>query len=197
MAQGRSVIDPETGKRRCTADKTHQPGVRCGKAPRVGAVVCETHGGNAPQVLASSARKLHKAELETRAKNIVKRAGHEPVEDPVEELAKVAGEVIAFKDAVAQLIDLTEARYEHQAGEQLRAEVALYERALDRSAKTLESIIKLDLSGRRTKVEEAKIMIVMAAINAAFTRLELPASQKAKVIQVFQEELNAASAAQA
>lgn len=197
MAHGRSVIDPETGKKRCTADKSTEPGVRCRMPPRVGAEVCHFHGGNAPQVKAAAARRLHQHEIEKKAKLIVARAGYEPVEDPVEKLSEVAGRVIAFMEAVDELVDLSKVRYESQAGEQLRAEVALFERSLDRSAKILESIIKLDLAGRRTKIEEAKILLVMTAINQAFSRVNLPAIEKARVIQVFQEELGALSAASA
>jgi hypothetical protein len=194
LAHGRNVFDPETGRRRCTADKVHQPGNRCGLAPRTGTVVCGFHGGAAPQVQAAAARGLYRNEIEKKARNAIAKAGYEPVEDPVEKLSEVAGRVIAFMEAVDGLVDLSKARYEHHAGEQLRAEVALFERSLDRSAKILESIIKLDLAGRRQKVEEAKILLVMAAIDKAFSRVGTPAVEKAKVIQVFREELSALSA---
>lgn len=143
-------------------------------------------------MLAAAARRLRANEIEKRAKGIIARNGFEPVEDPVEELGKVAAEIIAFKDAVGLIVGRLEAMsYEHAQGEQLKAEVAVYERALDRSARTLESIIKLGLGERRAKIEEAKIVIVLAAINTAFAQIDLPAAEKKKAIEIFQRELSA------
>ncbi|MEX5713459.1 hypothetical protein AB1484_35920 [Parafrankia sp. FMc6] len=94
------------------------------------------------------------------------------VENPLEELAKVAGEIVAVKDLFRErLANLGENawRYQGQGAEQLRSEVALFERALDRTVTVLGVFARLNIDERLARIAEEQgqaistVMIRMAA----------------------------------
>lgn len=58
-------------------------------------------------------------------------------------------------------------RYRGGAGEQLRAEVALYERAMDRLGKFLSDFGRLRVDERLAKISERQADTVIGAIEAA------------------------------
>lgn len=127
-----------------------------------------------------------------RATNFLTREGYRQIDDPVEALAELAGEVWAAKDFFAAKIE--ELRYSSNVGEQLRAEVALYERALDRCIKVLEVMAKLGISERRTKVAEAEAIMLAAVIQNVLGRLDLSPDQEALALSIVPEELRAITA---
>lgn len=117
------------------------------------------------------------------------------VEDPIEALSELAAEVIVMKDYFRSQIEAL--RYQSPTGEQLRAEVALYERALDRCVRILETMAKLGISERRTAIAEAQAITLMAVISNVLDRLELTEDQRAIAGAVVPEELRAIEAAEA
>lgn len=142
--------------RQCTAQSSRS-GERCRKSPMNGATVCRNHGGATPQVRAAAARRLTVAKVLADAEAVLAHEGVEAVADPVEALARLAAEADAFKSALAARVNaLKSVRYGASGAgtEQLRSEVALYERALDRTAKFLEVLAKLGYEDRRTRVLE-------------------------------------------
>jgi hypothetical protein len=146
---------------RCTATSS-QSGERCQKRPIVGGTVCYTHGGATPQVRAKAAERV----LEAQVSREIGRQGWEPVGNPVEAYADNAGEVLAFKDRLRERVELLddwtmriaafgggegeegEGRQLMAMGEQVRAYVAAYERALDRAERTLARMIGLGLDAK-------------------------------------------------
>jgi len=72
---------------------------------------------------------------------------------------------------------LEEWRYTHGSGEQLRSEVAVVERAMDRAANVLTMIAKLNLDERLVRLEEAKAALVEKLILDVFTDLHLTEQQ--------------------
>jgi hypothetical protein len=149
-----------------------------------GATVCRSHGGAAPQVRAAAARR----EAEAQVRRGLARLDVAPIDDPLGELAKLAGQVVAWKDALAVKVnELTTGtcpecgpaeadaplRYEaHGAGtEQLRAEVALFERALDRCASVLGLIAKLGIDERMARISELQAAAVVKAVDAGLAHL--------------------------
>lgn len=149
--------------RKCTGRR--RDGSRCGNAPVRGALVCRMHGGSAPQVRAKAAQRLAEAEL----RQGLARLEVDPVGDPLTELSKLAGQVVSWKDALAAKVnELTELRYAATGAgtEQLRAEVALFERALDRCAAVLGLIAKLGIDDRMAAISERQAAAVVRALDA-------------------------------
>lgn len=157
---------------RCTATaKSSQE--RCKRTAPPGSTVCRAHGGAAPQV----ARKAAEREVERQALAQLSRHGYAPVADPLTALAELAGEVLAvkniFRERLAALSEDAWRRTDDHGAEQLRAEVALYERALDRSARVLADIARLRIDERLTAITEEQARTMVAILTAVLERLDL------------------------
>lgn len=95
-----------------------------------------------------------------------------PIADPLNELLDLAGEVGALKEVLrvmaAQLFSENKVRYAHsKAGEQLRVEILLYERAVERFAKILIDISKLRIEDRLAGVQQQTADMMERALDAA------------------------------
>lgn len=97
------------------------------------------------------------------------------VSNPLEELALLVSEVLLYKDYTAQRVaELRgQERYEGKAGEQLRAEVALYERSLDRAGKLLVEWSRLNIDERLARIEEQKAQQILDVIRSSLGHVEL------------------------
>lgn len=157
---------------RCTATAKGS-GERCKRAATQGAPVCRVHGGAAPQVRRKAAERLAAHE----ALGELARRGVTPVDNPLAALASLAGEILTakdvFRDRVARLQEEAWRFTDDKGGEQLRAEIAMYERALDRSARVLADIARLKIDERLMAITEAQGQMVAAVIVAVLERLEL------------------------
>lgn len=172
--------------RRCWAHVTS--GERqCQQFPIPGQRVCHYHGGSSPNAKAAGAKRV----AEQRAQNFLQRIDHEPLADPLGELLRIASEAVAAKDYFSAQIE--ELRYKSQTGEQLRSEVALWERAMDRCVKTIETIVKLGLAERVTRVREAEVALLNEAMDRTFARMGLSKAQRAEAEVIVIEELEAIS----
>jgi hypothetical protein len=91
-----------------------------------------------------------------------------PIGNPLDALEALAAEIVAFKQILAAKVatlSMDDWRYRHdRAGEQIRTELFLYERALDRCAKVLTNIAKLHIHEHRLELERE----VAAMIERAF-----------------------------
>lgn len=99
----------------------------------------------------------------------------DPVTDPLSELMALAAEVKSLKELlreyVAHLFADGKIRYAHnKAGEQLRMEILLYERALERFAKILIDISKLKIEDRLAGVREKTAAMLEQALDAALEK---------------------------
>jgi len=80
---------------------------------------------------------------------------------------------------------LTSIRYEDmKSAEQLRSEVALYERAMDRTARLLETMVKLDFEKRMLALNEAQLDLMEHAVKMILDGLDLSPMQRARVPEV-------------
>lgn len=139
---------------------------------------CKMHGGNTPNG--------KKGAVEDGARLILARLDVEPVADPLAELSKLAGQVCAWRDAIAGKVnELLDIRYSQDSGEQLRAEVAVYERAMDRCTTILTAMAKLNIDERLAKISERQAQLVEAAVLAAIAAAGLDGEQT----RVFQATL--------
>lgn len=103
-----------------------------------------------------------------------------PVADPLTALSEIAGQVVAFKDAMAERVNrLTEIRYtDLKYAEQLRSEVALFERALDRCERFLTAMARLNIDERLAAIQQRQVDAVTAALSAAIAELGLSEQQQ-------------------
>jgi len=120
-------------------------------------------------VKAAAAERL----LDARVRDTLARLGSPTgpaVDNPLATLAQLAGQVLGFKDAIGELVnELREIRFTDAKGsEQLRSEVALYERALDRSIQVLAAMARLRIDERLAAISELQAETLFRAVNAGF-----------------------------
>lgn len=133
-----------------------------------------------------------------QAVGYLQRNGIEEIEDPFGELMHLASEATAYREVfrlqVDKLLETDDIRYEGRAGEQLRSEIALWERSAERCLKIYSEIARLGIAERQVRVREAEIMLMAQAIRNILKRLNLNPAQKAMSGQVVSEELRAIEA---
>jgi len=170
-----SSLRPEhadNGKPKCGAQKRQgAPGETCTFAAgwgtdHVGTGRCRLHGGNTRNQRAAA--RAEKAEQD--AHRLLAQLDVQPVADPFAALSRLAGQVLAWQEAISGIVNNLgdRVRYEGGAGaEQLRAEIALYERAMDRTGSVLGMIAKLNIEDRMARVTERQADALVSALEAA------------------------------
>ena len=127
--------------------------------------------------------------LQAQAAEQLARLDIEAVEDPLSELAKVCGQVLAWKDSMAEKVNaLTSLRYSTEGGEQLRSEIALWERALDRCVTTLTAMAKLNIDERLAAISEARAEVIITVFTVALARAGIDGEQADLVLSAADEE---------
>lgn len=160
-------------------------GQPCGNWPIKGGTVCGYHGGKAPQVKAKARERV--AEEQARAQ--LARLDVEPVDDPLSELARITGQVIAWKDQIAAKVnELTSIRYSTETGEQLRAEVGLLERAFDRCERFLTAMARLNIDERLAAISEQRAEVIITVFTVALERAGIEGGQMDAVLSAADEE---------
>lgn len=161
------VTDPETGLKR-----------KCRRFLEPEQKRCKLHGGASPQAKAKQAERI----LDAQIMSVIEGMDIKPVRNPLEALSVLAGEILAWKDLiaahVAQLKD--KLRYEGEHAEQIRGEVQLYERALDRSVTVLAQIARLKIDERLAAINEAQINQMANILDGTLEYLGLPYEEKRK-----------------
>jgi len=111
----------------------------------------------------------------------------EPIGDPLTELLALAAEIRTWKEicreVTAYLLSKERIRYAHNSyGEQVRAEILLYERALERLGTILLQISKLGIEHKLAAIQKQQVDLVDRALTAALTAsgLDLVAQQEAR-----------------
>jgi hypothetical protein len=128
---------------------------------------CKLHGGCSPSV----AGLVLKAEARDLFGKIAPTVG--PVDNPLAAYAELAGRVLAWLDLMdslldqARTVDVTTA----SQGEQTRAVVQLYERAMDRANTVLGSYARLRIDDRLAAITNRQADMVVAALDAVITHL--------------------------
>jgi hypothetical protein len=146
---------------------------------------CRMHLGKKAQPAIAEARLQEQAAAE------LARLDVPPVSDPLAELARLAGQCISWKDAIGERVNqLASIRYQDAKGsEQLRGEIQLFERALDRCASTLVAIARLDIDGRLTGVREATADMLVSALETALSASGLDYETQWQVRDVFRRSI--------
>jgi hypothetical protein len=157
-------MKPSSGPSHCRAT-VRRTGEQCRRFPIRGGTVCPSHGGAAPQVRNAARRR----EVTASAAALIRKKGYAPLDDPVEALLSVAGEMVALKDALAdQVAKLTDITVTDRTGaENVAAVLAAYERGLERVAKVLVSMNRLDIAARKVNVEAVQAGLLAEALRRA------------------------------
>jgi len=186
-----------TGFRRCSKCRFYAV---AGTEPPL----CKIHGANT----GSHQRKLAAGRVvEGRitdrtaalvATHIDALASPPPIGNPLSELLELAAEAKAWKEAMRQvaawLFSQQRIRSAHaKVGEQLRAEIVIYERAMDRLAHLLIQISKLGIEARLAQIEEAKAATVERALMAALEASGLDLTAQGTAREVLVRELRRAA----
>lgn len=135
-----------------------------------GGTRCRMHGGAAPQVKQAAAERLVDQQARRALEGISEFTA---VDNPLAELSLLAGRARQWMNVMAERVaELERFRYTTMTGgEELRAEVALYERAMDRTAKMLEGIAKLNIDERLSVIREQQVERILAAVEAALAHV--------------------------
>ncbi len=160
----------------------------CTKWPRKGAPVCQSHGGNAPQVIAATERR----NLEAQSQKLLGIEGYEPIVDPFTALSQLAGEVVKLKDVLRDKVEelLTLRAYSGEgASEQIDIHMQAYERALDRAEKILSGMARLDLESRiarlHSRINTDATTMILKAMNDALDAGDISGGVREVVLNVF------------
>lgn len=128
-----------------------------------------------PRQRPTVAKAAERERLEQEARTELARLDVKPVDDPIRELQKLVGQVLAWKDAIGRMVNQLETiRYEDElGGEQLRSEVALFERAMDWCERVLGAMAWLNIDEQLVKFSEGQGRVIIQVMTAAFAELGL------------------------
>ena len=124
---------------------------------------CKLHGGCVP----SGRKAALEQAIQAQAASELAKLDVVPVANPLAELQILAAQSVAWKNAMAAKVnELTDVSYRSTLGqEQLRSELTLWERAMDRCLATLTALAKMDIDERLVRIEEGKAVMVAAAVR--------------------------------
>ena len=133
---------PEPLARTECGAKTRSDGL-CTNPPIRGGIRCRMHGGSAPGALAKAAER----EAERKWRGMLKDMGTVNVTNPALELAKLAGQIVGWKELLLSKVDDLESLTTTSVaqGEQAKAVVSLLTAAFAESAKVLTNMTRLGL----------------------------------------------------
>lgn len=179
-----------TEHRQCQS-KSRQSGERCRNRVKEGAVVCHIHGGKSPNVV----RKQRERIVEAKARKVLAdiTGDFDPLGNPLEALEDMAKRMIRFTEVTGGLVSrLENIRYAGAQGEQLRAEVAVYSRAMKDAADTLEKIGRLNVDGRLAAIKGWQAERVVDVVTAVLDYLGAEGEARAGAREVAAKELRRA-----
>lgn len=154
----------------------------------VGFGPCKLHGGSSPSVALLVVEQQGRELFGKIAPDIV------PVDNPLAAYAEFAGRVMAWMQLMDSLLDQLRTVDVAMAGtgEQARAAVQLYERAMDRVNTVLASYARLNIDSRLAAITEQQAKTVMRAIEAVITHLGADGEQATEARALAARHLRAA-----
>lgn len=150
---------PSCGQQHTKCAGHRRDGSPCRGMPIAGAARCRMHLGRKVEVV-----KAEHAAAE-RARKLYADNGVDPDSlDPLAALIAVAADAEQWRNACKLMVGQLD-QLRHKSSNEVRAEVALWERALDRSARILEGLVRLDVESRLVKLEESKAALMAGALD--------------------------------
>ena len=162
---------------RCSgrSKRTKKP---CKNHPMRGSKVCRMHGGGTPQARAKAAARRVEAEARRAFGRLADFST--PIGDPLTELSRLAGDVVAWKNFLAGRIENLETlRFEDLKGsEQIRGEIQLFRQALLDCNTILSTMGRLNIDQRLAAVTEQQADLLNTALTAALADMGLTHDQQ-------------------
>lgn len=146
-----------------------------------GQLVCYRHGGNAPQNRRAAEQRLAKQQVMDEIAKLAEAPPLESIAEVYDELLAVAGTTKAWRELLQSRVSKLRRLGTESSefiGTQLAADVILFERALDRSAKIGEALVRLDLEGRRQALDERTAGQLVAVLRLILGDLDLTDDQR-------------------
>jgi len=184
MGRARRALEPKAP--RCSAHNRKDPETgeqrQCSNFAIRGATVCRMHGGGTPQVKNKAAERVDLAVADAKIAKFLSSHQIEPVENPLEALRELAGEIVAVKGWLRDQVT----HLEHESsvqGEQIAAVMQLYSNFLDKSERVLVNIAKLNIDERLAHIQgqQAQIM-TMVFVEAVRRMVSADRQDEAKVL---------------
>lgn len=165
-----TLYGPE-GRPRCSAKARNAPGGVCHTHPVKRQKRCRMHGGTSPK----AKQRAERERVDDDMRDLVSRFDMGPVDDPLTALKGMAGEVVAWKDAMREQVEkLNTLSHRTEYGEQAKAVVQLFERAMDRAGEFLFKIARLNIDERLAAVTERQAEMIEEAFFAALDEAGVP-----------------------
>ena len=148
---------------------TNRQGEPCGNSAgkgtdHYGSGNCKSHCGSTATGRAAA--------LNERAERLLYKHDAAPVTNPLEALQALAGRALALEEVIGEKVnELRSLRYETEGGgEQIRGELQVLERAMDRCGRMLTDIAKLGIEDRLAGVREKTALMLEDALAAALQK---------------------------
>lgn len=167
------MTEPEQGRGRgkhCGARKRQGEGTCTRPAgwgtEHVGYGTCKLHGGNMRNHRVSAELAIVEDKANVLFGELVEV---KPVDNPLDVYAGFAGRVVAWMDVLDQLVRRLSSPtvFSMMTGDQVRGEVELFERAMDRCNTVLSTYAKLNIDERLSRITVEQQQMVVEAIEAA------------------------------
>lgn len=167
---------------KCNARKRGSSGY-CGQAAgwgtdHAGIGHCKLHGGSSP----GQRTKADNDRLDQTVRTMLERENLVPLDNPIAQLQMLAAEVVAFKNILGSKVEeLRGWSYDDISDkEDLRAIILAYERALDRTQKTLVEMARLNIEERLARLNEAQANLLKQVVEAVLDSKELGLNKVAR-----------------
>lgn len=164
-------------KKQCKAH-AKATGKQCQLNAMPGGFVCRWHGGMSPNTKRRAAERV----AEYQVREIIELREAKPMRslrDVYEEMMDTASAARLWRQILQERVaELQVLGYAGVTAEQVKADVLLFERALDRSAKITDSIARLNLEERRQVLDEKTGRTIADVIQAVMRDLKLSEEQR-------------------
>jgi len=130
---------------------------------------CKFHGGSTP----TQRRGVVGQIVDDRARTLFGQSyTPKPVTNPLAVFEQLSGKVTSWMEVLERLVaELDRPGYAALTGEQIRAEVQLFERALDRCNTVLATHARLNIDERLARVSEAQAAMILGALDAGLAAI--------------------------
>ncbi len=131
------------------------------------------------------------ANLEAAAARLLYQHDAAPVTNPLEALQSLAGRALALEQVIGEKVnELRSLRYEGEGGgEQIRGELQVLERSMDRAGKLLVDIAKLGIEDKLAGIRQRTLDMLERALDAALESSGADLAGKAKAREAFRRNL--------
>ncbi len=185
-------VTPASLDQQCTA-KARTTQKQCGNYQLPGLTVCRMHGGAAPQARAAGLMRVATQKIEASAARTLAHEGITAIEDPLEELGKLAAGAKALMEALGARVNALDdlEHFDAKNSPAIKAEVQMYERAIDRVHRLLDSLVRHGYAERQIQIQESEAMLVAGVLRRVIAALGLTAEQQKSAQSLLAAEFRA------